>query len=247
MRRGTRSTVVVAVVTAAVLVLLLAWSAGNGTPLVSSPTGTWGPPRAEETASFTAELDPGAEPEGGQEGSDDVTRWTFNLALLLWLAAVVAMVTLLLKWVARQRVEGMERRALVEEEELAALLDATSDEVRYQALTEGDPRNAVVACWVALEDAVHRSGLRQDRAETAAELTQRVLGRWDVDPAAITTLSEAYREARFSRHPVTEEQRTLAVDALERIHVDLRRHVEAQVSGPAGTSGATPPSEADEP
>ncbi len=239
MRRGTRSTVVVAVVTATVLLLLLAWSAGNGTPLVSSPTGTWGPPRAEESASLPTILDPGSTQEGGQEGAGDVTRWSFNLALLLWLVALVATLTLVAKWLGRQRVEGMERRAAVEEEELTALLDATSDEVRYHALTEGDPRNAVVACWVALEDAVHRSGLKQDRAETAAELTQRVLGRWDVDPAAIITLSEAYREARFSRHPVTEAQRTLAVDALERIHVDLRRHAEAQVSGAADATGPT--------
>lgn len=238
MRRGTRSTVVVAVVTATVLLLLLAWSAGNGTPLVSSPTGTWGPPRAEESASFPT-LEPGSTQEGGQEGAGDVARWSFNLALLLWLVALVATLTLVAKWLGRQRVEGLERRAAVEEEELAALLDATSDEVRYHALTEGDPRNAVVACWVALEDAVHRSGLKQDRSETAAELTQRVLGRWDVDPDAITTLSEAYREARFSRHPVTEAQRTLAVDALERIHVDLRRHVEAEVSRAADATGAT--------
>src|SRR5690606_13297247 len=113
-----------------------------------------------------------------------------------------------------------------------------SDEVRYQALSEGDPRNAVVACWVALEDAVHRSGLRPDRSETAAELTHRVLGRWDVDPEAITALSEAYREARFSRHPVSEEQRTVAVDALERIHLDLRRRAhEREQQDPAQDPG----------
>src|SRR5690606_35692226 len=110
-----------------------------------------------------------------------------------------------------------------EEEELVALLEATSDEVRYQALSEGDPRNAVVACWVALEDAVHRSGLTPDRSETAAELAWRVLARWDVDPSAVTDLSAAYREARFSRHPVSEVQRTVAVEALERILYDLRR------------------------
>lgn len=232
MHRGTRSTVVVAVLTATVLLLLLVWSSGNGTPLVSAPEGTWGPPRAEEASTPSPTAETAAPQEGSDEQSERVTNWSFNLALLLWLAVIVTTVTLLLKWLSRQRVLGLERRAVAEEEELVALLDATSDEVRYQALSEGDPRNAVVACWVALEEAVHSSGLTPDRSETAAELTRRVLGRWDVDPSAITTLSEVYREARFSRHPVTEEQRTLAVDALERIHLDLRRRAEALAQQP---------------
>ncbi len=243
MHRGTRSTVVVAVVTTAVLLLLLVWSAGNGTPLVSAPEGTWGPlPSAEDAPSLTTQVET-ASPQDGEDGRGPVTDWSFTFAMVLWLLVVVTTVALLVRWLARQRVEGLDRKALVEEEELAALLDATSDEVRYQALSEGDPRNAVVACWVALEDAVHRSGLKQDRSETATELTRRVLGRWDVDQLAITTLSEAYREARFSRHPVTEEQRTLAVDALERIHVDLRRRAAAharQPDRPVTTEGRAP-------
>jgi hypothetical protein len=227
MRRGTRSTVVVAVLTTVVLLVLLVWSAGNGTPLVSAPEGSLGEPRAESGA-LDFSSPPPQEGDDGEDSVERVANWSFNLTLALWLAALLATIVMVLRWLGRQRIEGMERREAAEEEELMALLEATSDEVRYQALSEGDPRNAVVACWVALEDAVHRSGLKPDRSETAAELTQRVLGRWDVDQAAITALSEAYREARFSRHPVSEEQRTVAVDALERIHLDLRRRAREQ-------------------
>lgn len=225
MHRGSRSTVVVAVVTTVVLLVLLLWSAGNGTPLVSAPQGSMGPPRAESPGVDVTITPTPSEQDGGDER---VAMWSFNLALALWLTALVTTVLLVVRWLGRQRLEGLERREVAEEEELVALLEATSDEVRYQALSEGDPRNAVVACWVALEDAVHRSGLRPDRSETAAELTHRVLGRWDVDPDAITALSDVYREARFSRHPVSEEQRTVAVDALERIHLDLRRRAREQ-------------------
>lgn len=238
MRRGTRSTVVVAVLTTVVLLVLLVWSAGNGTPLVSAPQGTVGEPWAESpTIDLTAEPTTQADDDGG--GDERVTEWSFSLALLLWMMALVATSLIVIRWLGRQRLEGLERRESAEEEELVALLEATSDEVRYQALSEGDPRNAVVACWVALEDAVHRSGLKANRSETAAELTQRVLGRWDVDPAAITALSEAYREARFSRHPVSEQQRIIAVDALERIHLDLRRRAleHEQVEGGTPSDG----------
>ena len=230
MHRGSRSTVVVAVLTTVVLLVLLAWSAGNGTPLVSAPQGSFGEPRAE---SATVDLTAAPTTQADEDDDGRITQWSFNLALALWLMALLTTVLIVVRWLGRQRLEGLERREAAEEEELVALLEATSDEVRYQALSEGDPRNAVVACWVALEEAVHRSGLTPDRSETAAELTQRVLGRWDVDPAAIATLSEVYREARFSRHPVSEEQRSIAVDALERIHVDLRRRAQEheQVDG----------------
>lgn len=228
MRGRTRSTVVVAVLTTVVLLVLLVWSAGNGTPLVSAPEGSFGEPRAESgTVGATAEAPQESEDD---EGVERIADWSFNLALALWLMALLATILIVVRWLGRQRLESAEHREAAQEEELVALLEATSDEVRYLALSEGDPRNAVVACWVALEEAVHRSGLKPNRSETAAELTHRVLGRWDVDPAAITALSDAYREARFSRHPVSEEQRTLAVDALERIHVDLRRRAQEHES-----------------
>jgi hypothetical protein len=161
-----------------------------------------------------------------------------DLATALFLMAVLATVLLLVRWLARQRVEEQERRVREGDEELVALLEATGDEVRWQALSEGDPRNGVVACWVALEEAVQRAGLRRNRSETAAELTARVLSRWEVDPQAIRDLSDAYREARFSRHPVTEEQREAAVDALERIHADLRRRVQAEEEARAAEEAA---------
>jgi hypothetical protein len=168
------------------------------------------------------------EPQGETEQPTELTNRTIDLAALLYGTALLAAVLLVLRWLLGRRLEDRHRHDDRDEEELLDLLEATSDEVRYRALSEGDPRNAVVACWVALEEAVERSGLRQNRAETAAELAQRVLGRWEVEPEAVDSLAQAYREARFSRHPITEEQRATAVAALERIHADLRRRVHAE-------------------
>ena len=230
MRRGTTSTVGVALLSALALLVVLVWSSSSGEPLVTEPQGTWGPPRAsvgEPTGLLTMEPDAPSTP-AEDEPATRSTEWLVDLLTALFLMSVLTAVLMLLRWLSRQRLEEKERRTTAEEDELVALLEATSDEVRWQALSEGDPRNGVVACWVALEEAVGRAGLRQNRSETAAELTSRVLTRWDVDPRAITDLSDAYREARFSRHPVTEEQREAAVDALERIHADLRRRVQAE-------------------
>lgn len=231
MHRGS-TTIVIALVAAVLGLGVLVWSSSQGAPLVSEPQGTWGPPRATEgwLPQLPEETPQVTESEELPENDElaDPADWFLRLILGVFLAGVLTTLLLLLRWLSRQRLEEKERRALAEEDELVALLEATSDDVRYRALSEGDPRNGVVACWVALEEAVQRSGLERDRSETAAELTARVLNRWQVDPASITALSEAYREARFSRHAVSEEQRLMAVNALERIHADLRRRVQAE-------------------
>ncbi|MDO5738959.1 MAG: DUF4129 domain-containing protein [Ornithinimicrobium sp.] len=231
MRQGSRSTLVIALLAAAAVVLLLVWSSANGTPLVSAPQGTWGPPRAETGAATpTVELQiPTAAPDGAGDRAPTVSTDTMvNVIFGLFLMAVVTAFLLALRWLGRQRYEEQHRQGIAAEDELVALLEATNEDTQFRALSEGDPRNGVVACWVALEEAVQRSGLSRNRSETAAELTERVLSRWEVDAEAITTLSHAYREARFSRHPITDDQRDAAVHALDRIHTDLRRRVQAE-------------------
>ena len=96
-------------------------------------------------------------------------------------------------------------------------------EARLALLTSGEPRNAIVACWVDLEDSASAAGLPRHPAETAAEYTIRVLHTWDVAPAALGGLAELYREARYSRHPITEEHRELAIARLTTVHQDLQR------------------------
>ena len=223
MRRGLTPTVVVALCAAVGALALLLWGSSSGSTLVGPPQGTWGaPPVSMDPIEITrdAEAPPsaGAEPERRAEAAVD---WLLIGFLFIVVTVILMVIKLLL---GRKRREPL---ALTPEddEELVALLEASGDDVRYRALSESDPRNAVVACWVALEEAARRSGLRDDPSETAAELTTRVLGRWQVDADAIGSLSAAYREARFSRHPVTEEQRDQAIAALERIHEDLRQRV----------------------
>jgi hypothetical protein len=45
------------------------------------------------------------------------------------------------------------------------------------------------------------------------------------DTSAVSALAELFREARFSEHELTEEQRGRAVDLLGRIHASLGRRV----------------------
>ena len=94
---------------------------------------------------------------------------------------------------------------------------------RMEELETGTPTNAIVACWVRLEEEVAAAGLKEDRSRTSTEVVARVLGHYAVDADALAELAALYREARFSEHALTEAHRARARDALTTVHVDLRR------------------------
>jgi hypothetical protein len=94
---------------------------------------------------------------------------------------------------------------------------------RMDELQTGTPTDAIVACWVRLEEEVAAAGLREDPSRTSTEVVARVLGKYAVDADALAELAGLYREARFSDHALTEAHRARARDALTSVHVDLRR------------------------
>lgn len=208
---------------AAVVLLLLLWGSGSGTQVVSSPSARGG---GETTAIVTLPT---------TESADQATA-TADLAnplkpvtpALDWLMVGFAVLGLVIfvkviQWLLRR---DWEQSGAPEDDErlddLDLLLRATSEQARTVALSEGAPRNVVVRAWVALEDAASASGLARDPAETAAEFTRRFLGVWDVDEGLTLELAELYREARFSRHPVSRTAGDRAVTIVERIHDQLR-------------------------
>ncbi len=64
--------------------------------------------------------------------------------------------------------------------------------------TVADPTDAVLAAWVALEEAAARSGVPRRPADTPTEFTARVLTATEADAAAVTSLLGLYHRARFS-------------------------------------------------
>jgi hypothetical protein len=115
---------------------------------------------------------------------------------------------------------------------------AQSAERGLAQLIEGEPRDAIVRCWVILEATVESAGLARDPSLTSEEFTRRVLGRFDVDMLGIRDLGELYREARFSRHTMGESHRERALVALSALRTDLSTLAPpAQGVGPATDGG----------
>lgn len=218
MRRGPLATVVGA---GALIALLLVWASGGRTPLLRAPQGGDVEVVTEEiepadVAGLTAEPPAAENLDPGLEIPLDYLVYVF-VAILL--AVAVWLIRLVLRHVAQQ--EEVPEPSFDLPDDLDELIEATSQRMRSLALVEGDPRNAVVACWVALEDAAEHGGLDRSPAETAAEFTTRVLRRFEVHDSDLDRLAGLYREARFSAHPIGESTREEAVALLSRIHDHL--------------------------
>lgn len=150
-------------------------------------------------------------------------------ALVLGLALLYLLIGLLRRAVLALRRTRQTRRPPAAAPGPRVLLPEVPEELagsdaqdrRAALLTGGSPRNAIVACWIDLEAATAAAGLARYDSETAAEYVARVLLAWDVDADALRQLSERFREARFSSHPVGETQRSAARAALQRVHADL--------------------------
>jgi len=104
-----------------------------------------------------------------------------------------------------------------------AVAEAMSRDAAEQRLLllDGDPRNGIVECWNRFEVQAASAGVARRAWETAAEYTLRILDLVDADEGAVSALAARFREARFSEHDVTEEDRQQAVKALDRIHATL--------------------------
>lgn len=93
---------------------------------------------------------------------------------------------------------------------------------RLREPSSGDPGDAVVAAWLALENAAADCGLARAPHQTPTEFTTTVLAGLRVDAAALDRLRGLYQRARFSTHRVvTDDDVAAARQALDRLVADL--------------------------
>jgi hypothetical protein len=219
---------------AAVLALLFVTSlaATRSTPQLGrinrdpAPAAT-APPLLPDQPDVTAAGGDGpgqAAPERGLPG------WIGTAALVVLGIAGLVIVTLLV-WAlirdqARRRARRTGRRpppdAPRTAEELVAALDAGLEELSD---TDRDPRRAVIACWVRLEQAAAVAGTSRLPGDSPTDLVGRLLAEQQVDARVLAALLEVYRQARYATHTVDDQMRAQARSALQRLRADLGAEV----------------------
>ncbi len=107
--------------------------------------------------------------------------------------------------------------------------DATIPEVVADAVdaalsaleAAGDPRQAIIAAYARMLEALEAHGLGCRPAETPRLHVARCLAAADVRPEPLEELVSLFEEARFSTHPMTWEHRDEARRALAAVRGDL--------------------------
>lgn len=127
---------------------------------------------------------------------------------------------------ARRTAEGTAR-------EVVAALDAGLEELDD---ADTDPRTAVIACWVRLEEAATEAGVPRLTGDTPTDLVTRLLRG---DPAAgvpaiasadvLDGFAHVYREARYATRSVDARMRDQARGALRRLRGELTALADPQV------------------
>lgn len=228
--RGRRTTLVAIGCGAAALgVLTVVASSGPVGFVTTSPPGSGPPPTLPPPPSATTTTaPPNPRATGFMDPSSIPSLPGWVVVILQSLLIVVVLLAGL--WLLRTAWRNLPRyRSRVQEEPQIITLPDLPEELtrsaaaRMALLQDGTPRNAIVACWLDLEDAAGAVGLPRRASETSAEYTTRVLKTWDLAPDALGSLAALYREARFSRHELTEAHREVAVRRLTVLHEELWR------------------------
>ncbi|WP_229399734.1 DUF4129 domain-containing protein [Micromonospora okii] len=210
-------------------------------------------PPAAKNIPYAPEYPPDAPPSIPVEPRDagEATRWQFPdwlgtaALVLLGLAVAVALGYVgwtLLRGAARRTtralpVDRARRTAEGTAREVVAALDAGLVELDD---ADVDPRTAVIACWVRLEEAAAAAGVARKVGDTPTDLVTRLL-RGDAEagvPAIVSAdvlaeFAHVYREARYATRPVDERTRDQARAALRRLRGELTAVAAGAPSGEA--------------
>ena len=114
------------------------------------------------------------------------------------------------------------RRSRPRRQGLGDRLEAALAQPLADLRDEPDVRRAIVAAFARLETALEAAGAPRGPGEAPLEYVGRVLGELDVPPEPLDGLASLFEQAKFSLHPLGEDDREAAIQALEAVREALR-------------------------
>jgi Domain of unknown function (DUF4129) len=175
----------------------------------------------------------GTAPAAPPDAAKGLPDWIGTAALVVLGIAGAVIVALVIWALLRDQMRRQARRAgrrapvaaaPSTAEDLVAALDAGLEELSD---TDRDPRRAVIACWVRLEQAAAAAGTPRNPGDSPTDLVGRLLAEQQVDARVLAALLEVYRQARYATHTVDDQMRAQARSALGRLRADLGAPVPA--------------------
>jgi hypothetical protein len=209
---------------------------GHGNP-AANPGG------GQPTVVITRPPPPTASAAPHHQRKADVTplALVFLFAGLLATAAGLVIIFWLVRATLRRRslprrlrfaVPDLEPPAELVAEQVGSAVERALSELR----AGGPVDDAIIRCWLQLEAVTDEAGMARDPSDTPEEAIERLFAAGRVRGESLRTLADLYREARFSRHPMTRADADAARDALTGIVAELSPRVPEPAQG--GGDGA---------
>jgi hypothetical protein len=156
------------------------------------------------------------------------------------MAVAVAVVVTLMLLTRRKRLAGAPRNRA---NRLAGLAEGLA--AGGAALTANrEPREAIIACYAAMEHGFAAAGSAPAAADTPAEVLARATDAGIVRPGPAEVLTDLFRRARYSTEPMTAADTHAAAAALTQLRADLEDRGEpawAATGAAAGTATGVRP------
>ena len=188
---------------------------------LEAPSTTDVPP-ATGTGTASSTPSPSESTQWQDMPAPDLT-WLAIVITVIGAAAVVLVLLRVLAYLRRPREKEPAEPGTTadsgdaeDEPDLPVLQDGVRTAVE-QLRAVGPPRDAIVAAWLAMEDAASRSGVTRRPAQTPTEHASAVLARTAADPRATEHLLHLYHRARFSTQEPQPSDVQEAADALEQL------------------------------
>ena len=100
-----------------------------------------------------------------------------------------------------------------------------------------DPREAIVACYAAMEHGFAAAGSVPAAADTPAEVLARATDAGIVSPGPAEVLTALFRRARYSTEPMPAKAAHAAAAALAQLRADLGDRDEPSQAGTGAGAG----------
>jgi hypothetical protein len=209
------------------LLAAAAIAAALATPQITSvpaprDTGSQPPP-----PSFVQTAPAGNQGAGGVQQTMQVPGWVTVIVSVLCIGLVAAVVALIIWMILRESVTSRKGSLPLEEEpaspaaardKVLAAVDAGLSDLND---ADADPRRAVIACWVRLEEAAAAAGTPRQPGDSPTDLVLRLLAAHQVSAPVLYPLADLYRLARYATHSVDTGMRDRARSALRQLRTEL--------------------------
>lgn len=149
-------------------------------------------------------------------GHEDLGRLLLIGAISLAILVVLIIAVLVLRRAGRLWAPVRHERIEVDEEPMITVVEAREALRHATARLDRDTAadDAIIAAWLAIENALTAAGVRRAMSETTREYVVRALGALELDARELSALAELYRRALFAGRDTTEADRDRARDLL---------------------------------